>query len=137
VHCKLRNVNHFAVISSPPQLKLFSLQFKNKVDTYLACFYIIKYLFAYISECLTNKKKKKRIRQPLNIATSETIFIWLLVTKTLHHTWAIPLFFLVTIFIFHWFTSLLQAELVAFPERNYGSTILVSIFCAGKMGNAN
>jgi hypothetical protein len=29
------------------------------------------------------------------------------------------------------------AELIAFPERNYGSTILVSIFRAGKMGNAN
>jgi alanine transaminase len=29
------------------------------------------------------------------------------------------------------------AELIAFPERNYGSTILDSIFRAGKMGNAN
>jgi hypothetical protein len=28
------------------------------------------------------------------------------------------------------------AELIAFPERSYGSTILVSIFRAGKMGNA-
>jgi hypothetical protein len=28
------------------------------------------------------------------------------------------------------------AELIVFPERNYGSTILVSIFRAGKMGNA-
>jgi hypothetical protein len=31
----------------------------------------------------------------------------------------------------------IPAELIAFPERNYGSTILVSIFRAGKMGNAN
>jgi hypothetical protein len=29
------------------------------------------------------------------------------------------------------------AELIAFPERNYGSTILVNIFRAGKMENAN
>jgi hypothetical protein len=31
----------------------------------------------------------------------------------------------------------MPAELIAFPERNYESTILVSIFRAGKMGNAN
>jgi hypothetical protein len=34
-------------------------------------------------------------------------------------------------------TRYYPAELIAFPERNYGSTILVSIFRAGKMGNAN
>jgi hypothetical protein len=31
----------------------------------------------------------------------------------------------------------LPAELIVFPERYYGSTVLVSIFRAGKMGNAN